>query len=234
MSWIQLIPENRGGGSKRQPPGGRIGADGQLTINHNAADLLGEPDRVLIYAAEHQPVLRLRPATPSDRGAWTLTGGGGTQNRTKIITLVRNRPDLVGPYTATLLADGLHLVQVGHQVDTTNLTWRQLMPSASQHNAGGPRHTPAQLLPNGALVLNGKPVELLGTPAQILIFAETQIPAFRLEPATAADPNAWSLSGAGTIQRRTTLTTFIKDHPTMAGEYEFNRAAHGIMLRRKP
>ena len=180
MSWIQLIPDNASGGSHRNPPGGRFGKDGQLSINHAAADLLGEPDQVLIYAAENQPLLRIRPAGsplgPSDRGAWTLTGGGHTQHRTKLAALIKSRPEMVGSFTATLAADGLHLVQQDHPVDAANLTWRQLLPSAgrplgqrrtaprSGGLGGAPQHIPAQLLPTGALALSGKPVELLGTP----------------------------------------------------------------------
>ncbi len=241
MPFVQLIPNNRGGAGKRQPPGGRFGKDGQFSINHNAAELLGEPETILVYAAEKAPALRIRPATTTDRGAWLLTGGGATQHNIKLVTLSKSRPDLIGSYTATLRADGLHLVQTGPDgvptaIDTSTLPWQQVLPSAQHQRRNHPSQVqaPARIAPSGLLILAGKPVEQLGSPEHLLIFADPAAQQLRIEPGIAADPNAWKLSGAGIVQRRVSLSAFIKANPNMIGEYTVNPAARGLLLRHKP
>lgn len=251
MSFTQLIPANRGGAGKRQPPGGRFGKDGQFSINHNAAEFLGEPETILVYAAEKAPALRIRPATATDRGAWLLTGGGTTQHNIKLVTLSKSRPELIGSYTATLRADGLHLVQIVSApadgrppapiaIDTSTLSWRQVLPSAQHQRRNHPSQiqAPARITPNGLLILAGGgprgAVEQLGTPACLLIFADTTAQQLRIEPGIAADPNAWKLSGAGIVQRRVSLSAFVKANPNMIGEYTVSPVAHGLLLRRKP
>lgn len=249
MPFVQLIPNNRGGAGKRQPPGGRFGKDGQFSINHNAAELLGEPETILVYAAEKAPALRIRPATVTDRGAWLLTGGGATQHNIKLVTLSKSRPELIGSYAATLRADGLHLVQSGPDgagerdptgrgpgIDTSTLPWQQVLPSAQHQRRNHPSQvqTPARIAPSGLLILAGKPVEQLGSPDHLLIFADTVAQQLRIEPGLAADPNAWKLSGAGLVQRRVSLSAFSKANPNMIGEYTVSPAARGLLLRRKP
>jgi len=244
VPFVQLIPTNRGGAGKRQPPGARFGKDGQLTINHNAAELLGEPEMLLLYAAENAPALRLRPTTPNDRGAWATKGGGAIQHSIKPVTLAKTRPDLIGHYTATLHPDGLYLIPISAgststPIDTVALTWRQIIPTAYNQRRGQASQilAPARITKNGFLILAGGgpkgPVEQLGAPDHILIFADTDAKQLRIEPGLAADPAAWRLSGAGVLQRRVGLTAFTKANPDMIGLYTVGATARGILLRKK-
>ena len=245
MPFVQLIPTNRGGGGQRRPAGARFGKDGQFSINHNAAKLLGEPETILVYAAAPTdgrppaPALRIRPAIPTDRGSWLLTGGGLTQHSIKLITLSKNRPELIGNYSGTLHPDGLHLVQLDisgnpQPIDTTQLTWRQILPSTNQRrNHPSQIIAPARLTATGQLILAGKPVEQLGTPDHLLIFADTAAKQLRIEPGIEADPHAWRLSGAGVVQRRVSMNAFTKANPDMIGEYTVGAAARGLLLRQK-
>lgn len=235
MPFIQIFPDNRGGGRKRNPPGGRLAPDGQLTINHAAAELLDDPDLVLLdYAAGSPPDLfafRLRRATASDRAAWTLTGGGNTQRRTKLALFIKANPTYAGSYAAVLDHGALILYQGAPPPQSAQ--WRPLYPAASATRGRAPQTLPAKLLPSGAFNLGGPLIHALGDPAYILIFADPVAVAFRLEPSVAGAPGAWRLSGEGDSQRRLTLTTFIKQHPQLAGEYTFTKAAHGLLLKKK-
>lgn len=235
MPFIQILPDNRGGGRKRNPPGGRLAPDGQLTINHAAAELLDDPDLVLLdYAVGGPPgvlAFRLRRATASDHAAWTLTGGGNTQRRTKLALFIKTNPTYAGSYAAVLHNGALILYQGEAPLQSSQ--WRPLFPAASATRGRLPQTLPAKLLLSGALNLGGPLIHALGDPAYILIFADPIAAAFRLEPAVADALGAWRLSGEGDSQRRLTLTAFIKQYPHLAGEYTFTKAAHGLLLKKK-
>lgn len=74
---IAYKPAGRGGAGKRHPPAAKLTADGMLTLNHEAVELLGSPPRILMSVNPRQGRIYLRPATPGNyEGAYSLAGGG--------------------------------------------------------------------------------------------------------------------------------------------------------------
>ena len=227
MSFVQVLPVNSGGGVKRQPPGGKLHASGQLTLNHAAADLLELPDRVLVEYAIGQHALRLSLAMNTDTGAFAVTGGGNTQNKIKVQAFVKANAGYVGDYTAELVKGKLVLTR--GVIDLTAVQWRRIKPSASS-SSGGSAAKPAVLKPSGALVLGGAVVTTLGSPSHVLVHVDVVAKVFRIVPCLEGAEGAWSLTGQGGAQRRVTLTALLQDNADLAGEYKPRRIAGAVEL----
>lgn len=61
------------------------------------ADMLGDPEMVLVEADVEKRKIRLTPSTPDDKGAFTLSGAG-TSRRIYLKAFVADNPDMVGDY----------------------------------------------------------------------------------------------------------------------------------------
>jgi len=109
MTYRQLIPQNTGGGRSRKAPAATFRPDGQLTLNHAAADLLGEPGRVRVFVDADARRIRLEPTTPADGGGWSLSGGGNAQRRIGLRQLAKDHPEMAGDYSIHKLAGGIEL-----------------------------------------------------------------------------------------------------------------------------
>ena len=89
----------------------RLDANGQFSMTHAVADMLGDPDRVTVEVDPDALQIRLRPTTPDDRGGYSLSGGGNASHRIRMAEAVRQWPALVGEYTPRKLAAGVLFVQ---------------------------------------------------------------------------------------------------------------------------
>lgn len=106
MPFVQLKPANQGGGRTSTHPIARIDSGGQFTLNHAAVALLGDPARVLLYLDVAARAWRILPTTPSNAGGWALSGGGNSQHRISVRSVLRQHPNLAGEYSVRKLADG--------------------------------------------------------------------------------------------------------------------------------
>jgi len=109
MPYRQLIPQNTGGGRSRQSPSAAFRKDGQLVLNHAAAELLGNPPKVRVFADTDARRLRLEPTTPADGGGWSLSGGGNAQHRVGLRQFAKDHPAMAGDYSIHRLAGGIEL-----------------------------------------------------------------------------------------------------------------------------
>lgn len=112
MPWVNLKPDNRGGGRKRQPPSAKLSAAGLLVLNHEAGDLLGNPAKVLVQVEPETCMFRMFPTTPDNTGGFSLSGGGATPPRIKITSATSQWPHLVGDYQVIRSAGGIELRKV--------------------------------------------------------------------------------------------------------------------------
>lgn len=108
---IAYKPAGRGGAGKRHPPAAKLTADGMLTLNHEAVELLGSPPRILMSVNPRQGRIYLRPATPGNyEGAYSLAGGGNSPHRISARSLIRDYPLLASAYRVGKSAEGIVLV----------------------------------------------------------------------------------------------------------------------------
>ena len=107
MTWHKLIPANTGGGRKREMIAARLDANGQFSMTHAVADMLGDPDRVIVEVNPEERQIRMRPTTPDDKGAFRLSGGGNASHRIRIAEAARKWPELVGEYMPRKMASGV-------------------------------------------------------------------------------------------------------------------------------
>jgi hypothetical protein len=100
MTWHKLIPANTGGGRKRSLLTARLTAEGQLSMSHAVADMLGTPDRVTVEVDPDAQCIRLTPTTPDNAGGFALSGGGNASYRVRMTEAIKRWPDagLVGEY----------------------------------------------------------------------------------------------------------------------------------------
>lgn len=119
MTWQKLIPAHTGGGRKREMIAARLDAAGQFSMTHAVADMLGDPDRVIVEVNPEERQIRLRPTTPDDRGGFSLSGGGNASHRIRIAEATKKWPELVGEYTPRKMASGVLFVR---QEDDGELT----------------------------------------------------------------------------------------------------------------
>lgn len=110
MAWVKIKPENSGGGRKQSAPAGKLYASGQLTINHAAVELLGSPDRITVEADYAARRIRMMPTTPTDKGSFSLAGGGNAQHRITARALLKE--GMVGDYAVSRIAGGIELRKV--------------------------------------------------------------------------------------------------------------------------
>lgn len=61
MAWIKLIPATTGGGRKPVQLAARLNADGQFSMTHAVAEMLGNPERVIVEIDPQAKMIRLTP-----------------------------------------------------------------------------------------------------------------------------------------------------------------------------
>ena len=100
MTLHRIKPKNTGGGRKRSLISARLAADGQFSMSHAVADMLGTPARVLVDVDPAQRLIILTPTTPGDLGGFALSGGGNASYRIRIKDVLTRWPDanLVAEY----------------------------------------------------------------------------------------------------------------------------------------
>ena len=119
MTWHKLIPANTGGGRQRALIAARLDANGQFSMTHAVADMLGDPERVIVEVNPEERQIRLKPTTPTDRGGFALSGGGNASHRIRMAEAIKKWPALIGEYTPRKMASGVLFVQ---QEDDGELT----------------------------------------------------------------------------------------------------------------
>lgn len=98
MAWIKLIPATAGGGRKPVQLAARLNAGGQFSMTHAVAEMLGNPERVIVEVDPQAKMIRLTPTTPDSKGAFALSGGGNASYRLTMREAMRKYPQLVGEY----------------------------------------------------------------------------------------------------------------------------------------
>lgn len=101
MTWHKLVPANSGGGRKRALKTCRLTAEGQFSMSHAVADMLGTPDRILLEIDPDERRIRMTPTTPDNAGGFALSGGGNASYRVRMRGVLNRWPDadLTGEYT---------------------------------------------------------------------------------------------------------------------------------------
>lgn len=107
MAWITIKPENLGGGCKQNTPAAKLYATGQLVMNHATVALLSDPDRVTVQVEPETRRIRLSPTTPDSLAGFSLAGGGNSQHRISLRTVVARWPEMAGEYSTHKIAGGL-------------------------------------------------------------------------------------------------------------------------------
>ena len=107
MPWINIKPENLGGGRTQKAPSAKLYDSGQFVINHAAVAMLGEPPRVRVQIDPDARLIRLTPATPSDTGAFALAGGGNAQHRLGLKAVASKYTEMCTSYTVVRIAGGI-------------------------------------------------------------------------------------------------------------------------------
>jgi len=103
-------------------------------------------------------------------------------------------------------------------------------------NSGGGRRnkTPsAKIDDSGRLILNHAAVEMLGSPAKILVAWETELHQLQIQPATPGNAGAYTLSGGGNAQYISSVRAYSKRYPKSRGDYKVQKIANGILLKKK-
>ncbi len=107
MPWINIKPENLGGGRTQKAPAAKLYESGQFVINHAAVTMLGDPPRVRVQIDPDARLIRLTPATPTDTGAFALAGGGNAQHRLGMKAVASKWPMMCTSYTVVRIAGGI-------------------------------------------------------------------------------------------------------------------------------
>ena len=111
-NWKQIVPSASGGRPEgKQSPTARLGENGHLSLNSATVKLLGATEKALIFVDTATHEIKLEPATLTDKGGWTLTGGGNTTHRVTLKQLVASHPSMVGEYRVTKQARSIVLVK---------------------------------------------------------------------------------------------------------------------------
>lgn len=114
MSWIRIIPANTGGGRRRGLISARLAKDGQFSMSHSVADMLGTPARVTVDVDPDAGRILLTPSTPGDRGGFALSGGGNASYRIRAKEVVNRWPYLVGEYRPRKQSRGVVFERMGN------------------------------------------------------------------------------------------------------------------------
>ena len=104
MAWIDIKPDNSGGGRQPKELKAKLYDNGQFTLSHAAVALLGEPPRVRVQVDPDARKVRVYPATPNDAGAFALAGGGNSPHRISLRTVAKRWPGMVAEYRVVRLA----------------------------------------------------------------------------------------------------------------------------------
>jgi len=103
-------------------------------------------------------------------------------------------------------------------------------------NSGGGRRNKVpsgKIDDSGRLILNHAAVELLGSPAKILVSWETEQHYLVIQPAAPGNADAYTLSGGGNAQYISSVRYYSKRYPKSRGDYKVDETANGIILRKK-
>lgn len=113
MAWHKITPTNTGGGRSRALLSARMDAHGQFSMSHAVADMLGNPDRVLVEVDPDLRQIRLTPTTPDNKGGFALSGGGNASYRIRAKEALNRWPDagLVGEYVPRKQANAVLFVR---------------------------------------------------------------------------------------------------------------------------
>lgn len=112
MAWIKMIAANSGGGMKRGKLSANLDRHGQFSVTHAVADMLGDPDRVIVEVDPDLQQIRLTPTVPGHKGAYALSGGGNSPRRFRAKEIVTRWPHLVGKYEPRKQAAAVVFVKV--------------------------------------------------------------------------------------------------------------------------
>ena len=111
MAFIDIKPDNSGGGRQPKELKAKVYASGQFTLSHAAVALLGHPPKVRVQVDPDAARIRLSPATPTDNGAFALAGGGNSPHRISLRAVVRKWPGMVGEYKVVRMSGGVECQQ---------------------------------------------------------------------------------------------------------------------------
>ncbi len=111
MAWIRFVPANSGGGRKKETPSAKVSDGGQLIMNHAATVILGGPAKIIVEFEDRLCQFRILPATPGDKGAYSLSGGGNAQHTASVRAYRRVHPQMVGEYKVSKMAHGILLMK---------------------------------------------------------------------------------------------------------------------------
>lgn len=117
MAWINIKPENQGGGRKSKEAAAKLYASGQFTLSHAAVAMLGEPPKVRVQIEPEQKRIRITPATPTDSGAFSLAGGGNSPHRLGLKAVASKYPQMIAAYTVVRINGGIECRQAEEDDD---------------------------------------------------------------------------------------------------------------------
>lgn len=112
------------------------------------------------------------------------------------------------------------------------MPWTRIIPKNA--GGGGWRSDPAATLyPSGQLTLTAAAVEMLGSPARVIVEANAEALAIRLTPTTPDDAGGFSLSGGGNSPARIGCRDMRNRFPDLVGKYTVHKLKGGIELRKE-
>lgn len=114
MAWFKMVPANTGGGRPRALLTARMDAQGQFSMSHAVADMLGCPERVIVEVEPELRQIRLTPTTPDNRGGFALSGGGNASYRVRAKEVLNRWPGagLIGDYQPRKQASAVVFVRI--------------------------------------------------------------------------------------------------------------------------
>lgn len=112
MAWHKIIPANTGGGRARSLLSANMDTHGQFSMTHAVADMLGNPDRVIVEVEPELKQIRLTPTTPDNKGGFALSGGGNSPHRIRAKEILNRWPQMLGKYQPRKQAAAVIFVQI--------------------------------------------------------------------------------------------------------------------------
>lgn len=109
---------------------------------------------------------------------------------------------------------------------------RVIQYKPGNRGGGRPKEPPAATLTkDGMIVLNHEAVELLGSPARVLVALNPRLGRIFIRPTTPTNTQGgYSLAGGGNSPHRIGARQIVKDYPLLAGKYKVGKASEGIVL----
>ena len=111
MAWLNIKPENQGGGRQPKEPIAKLYSTGQFTLSHAAVAILGDPAKVRVQVEPDLRRIRLQPTTPNDNGGFALAGGGNSPHRIGLTSVAKKYPQMIASYRVVRSAGGIECVQ---------------------------------------------------------------------------------------------------------------------------